>query len=318
VHQWLRKRRRNPATWTALCIAASPILALGGDAAVGEAAAQVTGARADIEAPAHVEVGDAFTAAVRYAIDPAQAANLDGASLVAGLYGGAACPQASVMPVVALTAFAGMPFAAQEQRVEATVDGDIAVGEYSVCTYLVTDAQPTSLLTRSSVTVDPVRPTAQRPWTITMSRFAVRRVGPLSFDRVSAPVLDFYYGERSRKSSGRGGCRAAWPSVGVTATFYNLGAGSGPCGEDGRIDSFSIGGTQRDGLVRTSAGLKLGDSVAQIRRRYRHARRHGANTWWLRTAHSPFAGGFRYAVLAAKTRGRRISGFVGFVGGAGE
>ena len=158
----------------------------------------------------------------------------------------------------------------------------------------------------------------QRPWTISTTRYSVRLIGPLYAARVSVDDLDFYYGEPARTRTASGGCHATWPGVGLTATFANYGGGSGPCGTDGRMNDFAIGGRENYGLVRTSAGLRLGDRIAQIRRRYVHARRQGARTWWLRTAHSNVAGGFRYAVLSAQTRNGRITSFHGFVGGAGE
>lgn len=287
-------------------------------ASCDSASAQVTGLSAVIEAPARVEVGDRFTLAVRYAADPNTPAGQHGSSLLAGLYVGAVCPQPSEPALLEVTSSYGVPFGAQEQRVKATAAEDLEVGEYSVCAYVISDSEPPALVSRAALLVQPVRPTAERPWTITTSRYSVQLVGPLFFGRVSMPRLDFYYGQPSRHRSRQGGCRATWSDVGVTATFYNLGVGSGPCGEDGRIDTFSIGGAQQYGLVRTSAGLKLGDPVAQVRQHYKHAHGHGAHTWWLRSAHSNVAGGFRYPVLSAQERRGRITHFLGFIGGAGE
>jgi hypothetical protein len=47
--------------------------------------------------------------------------------------------------------------------------------------------------------------------------------------------------------------------------------------------------------------------------------RRDGSVYWLKSAHSPFGGGSRYPVLAARTHDlRRVSGFGGFIGSAGE
>jgi hypothetical protein len=79
--------------------------------------------------------------------------------------------------------------------------------------------------------------------------------------------------------------------------------------------SVSIGNDRR---WRTSRHLRVGQSVDRLKHRYPHARRHGSD-FWLKTAFSPIGSGRYYAVLAARTHKLRwVSGFEGWIGGAGD
>lgn len=284
----------------------------------GSAQAQSPALRVVIEAPAHVEVGDAFTISVLYSADAGALA--DNPELEAGLYADSACPPAGVSPLVDLTPSFPLPFASQEQRVQDRAGARTPIGPYVVCAYTETTTSSPVLAAVAAVSIDAIRPSLANPWTIRLSTFSVRSLGPLLVANVSPGDLDFYYGQRGRKRSqfGGNGCHTSWSAVGLTADFGNLGGGGSACGDAGSMNAFTIGGGRFFGLVRTTANLKLGDRVSQIRPRYRHAERHGRRTWWLRSAHSPIAGGFRYAVLTARTKEGRVTAFSGFVGAACE
>jgi hypothetical protein len=109
-------------------------------------------------------------------------------------------------------------------------------------------------------------------------------------------------------------CRAYWPKLKLVILFANFGGGSACSGALGKAQSVTIGASPR---WRTARGLKVGQTVAHLRRLHPRARRHGSR-WWLAAATSQFGEGGRYAVLAARTSGGRVSGFAGWVGAAGE
>lgn len=72
-------------------------------------------------------------------------------------------------------------------------------------------------------------------------------------------------------------CTLVWRRLGLTMeTYYSQGAVS-PCGPAGRHVSTTV----TDRRWRTSAGLRIGDSAAKLRRLYPKARDQGKGEWWL-------------------------------------
>jgi hypothetical protein len=124
------------------------------------------------------------------------------------------------------------------------------------------------------------------------------------------------YGQPARiRSTGRAGCRAAWPALGVRILFVNLGGGIACDPALGKAQEARIG-TVRS--WRTARGLHVGDRRRKLRRLYPNARRHG-RSYWLATGVDLYGAGRRpYPVLAARLRAGRIASFKLEIGAAGE
>jgi len=121
------------------------------------------------------------------------------------------------------------------------------------------------------------------------------------------------YGEPTAKRSDNSGsaCTAAWPSIGLRATFANFG-GQDPCSNTGGL--FTEATMRAPGNWRTAGGLRIGSSAYQLRKLYPAATfhcdpRNCANNWWLLTRTSPYGGGFRCAGLWAHMRNGRVAWF---------
>jgi hypothetical protein len=126
---------------------------------------------------------------------------------------------------------------------------------------------------------------------------------------------------RSRQSGGRA-CRGTWPLIGLVIRFADLGGSDACSPRDGRAQTVAIRG-EGGRNWRTSRGLRIGDTVRQIRRRYPSATLHGRRTWWLvtgttRIGRSCNGGPCPYAVLSAVTRDGRVAAFRLRVGAAGD
>jgi len=98
-------------------------------------------------------------------------------------------------------------------------------------------------------------------------------------------------------------CHASWRALGVRAEFYNL-ADANPCLP--AKGYFSVASMTGRGWL-TASGLRIGDSVADARRLYPHAERHGSSLWLV--ARFTQATG-RYAGLAARLAGGRVAALV--------
>jgi hypothetical protein len=127
-------------------------------------------------------------------------------------------------------------------------------------------------------------------------------------------------GVRSRW--GGNGCRVSWPLIGLVIQFANFGGYDACSPRYGRAQSVAIRG-MNGRLWRTMRGLRIGQSVGQIRRRHASAEQHGPRSWWLvtgRTFIGPSCGGgpCPYAILSASVRARRVSTFRLWVGAAGD
>ena len=134
---------------------------------------------------------------------------------------------------------------------------------------------------------------------VQIGTFAVKRDGRLrglvaAFGRPSSL--------RRSKLSGRI-CHAVWRPLGLHVVLYTLGARN-PCGL--RVARFGSA-TMRGPRWRTSVGLRIGDTVARLRRLYPRAKRVGSS-WALVVRRSPFGVGSTYsAVTAATARGRVVA-----------
>jgi hypothetical protein len=104
-------------------------------------------------------------------------------------------------------------------------------------------------------------------------------------------------------------CDVRWRDLGLRIEFYNLG-GTDACSGAGRFLRATI--TSR--RWRTAKGLRVGDSVARLRRLYpratfRRDRFYGAG-WWLVTRVSRVGTTSRYPGLQARVRSGRVSALV--------
>lgn len=106
-------------------------------------------------------------------------------------------------------------------------------------------------------------------------------------------------------------CIAAWAPYGLTINFYNLG-GQNPCSP--RYGFFARAFLQGS-RWRTARGLRVGNSVAVLRRLYPAARFYPGvrgerpSGWWLVTRTSPFGLSGSYPGLLATSRQGTVSSF---------
>ncbi len=118
------------------------------------------------------------------------------------------------------------------------------------------------------------------------------------------------FGKPSSIGTTGSSCQAGWRNLGLRILFANFGGGNDACGL-GKAQTVSAFGKS----WRTSRGLQVGAPVKTLRKLYPGALRKG-RTYRLVGARS-FSGG-RYSVVAAKTDGKKVTGFKLFVGAAGE
>lgn len=100
-------------------------------------------------------------------------------------------------------------------------------------------------------------------------------------------------------------CKLTWGAHGVTMeTFYlNLGnEGPNPCGPQGRHRSTTVSGEK----WKTSKGLEIGDSLADLRKLYPRSLRETPVSWRLLTRREF---GLSWPSLEAKVRGKRVVAF---------
>jgi hypothetical protein len=140
---------------------------------------------------------------------------------------------------------------------------------------------------------------------VKIGRFAVKR------DRTLGAAQRAFGQPTSVRPTQQAACAAAWAPYGLTIHFYNLG-GQNPCTP--RYGFFSRAFLQGS-RWRTASGLRVGNSVAVLRRLYPAARFYPGVRgerpagWWLVTRTSPFGLGGSYPGLLATTRNRAVSSF---------
>ena len=115
----------------------------------------------------------------------------------------------------------------------------------------------------------------------------------------------------TRHTFGRGTCRAVWTRHGLTIDFYNLGGGDACRPRDGRFSRAFLRGDH----WMTTKRLRVGDSVAKLRRLYpdapfrRGEPRLSPSGYWLLTRRSVFGDGSEYPGLLAEVSRGRVVGF---------
>ena len=119
------------------------------------------------------------------------------------------------------------------------------------------------------------------------------------------------FGDPTTRRRARGiGCDLAWRSLGLRIEFYNLGGQDACSREGGRFGGATI--TSR--RWRTSKGLRVGDSVARIRRLYPRATYHAggfySRSWWLVTRYTRIGTNGYYPGLRARVRNGRVASLV--------
>lgn len=301
--------RQKNLTLGALAVAAAT---LGGSPPVS--AAQFGTLSINISSPARVEVGDTFSVDVN-----TQQLGEDAYQLDVDLVDDTTCPTEAGNGVH--TIVSRQTIVSGTRQFSSDIPDTIEIGEYTICAYLESyDSQPRRFTDQAPVEIYAVAPSKSRPWTLTTNRYFSQRLGPLNLQKLSLPDARFFYGPETRLRRPSGSCEARWSDIGMTAAFWNLGAGSTACGVDGRIDHLVIGGERMYGLVRTSSGLKLGARAGSIRRIYRKAKRvkGSRSRWLLKPYFSPIADGFPTSPIIAVVRGGRVDEFIAVVGGAGE
>ena len=119
------------------------------------------------------------------------------------------------------------------------------------------------------------------------------------------------FGQPTSRKKAKTSCQLGWKKIGLRILFANFGGG----------DSCKLGKSQTVSAFgekwHTANGLKVGSSVATLRKRYPKAEQTG-NTYRLVGAKQVYGNGLRYSVLAAKTDGRKVTSFRLFAGAAGE
>ncbi len=114
-------------------------------------------------------------------------------------------------------------------------------------------------------------------------------------------------------------CVVDWTPIALRAYFVNLGGqqpGQTTCSPSvGKLQSAEIRGR----AFQTQNGLRVGDTLARLRKLHPTARRRGAS-WWLATAPDVFSDrpGARISIVRANVKDGRVSAFVLWIGAAGE
>lgn len=160
---------------------------------------------------------------------------------------------------------------------------------------------------------------------IRATREGVRALGPFrvqSNPTLGSAVRAFGNPSRVRRYGRGSGCHVSWPLIGLVIEFANYGAADACSRRYGYAQSVAIRG-EAGRHWRTTSGLRIGQSVRQISRRYPSAERHGRRSWWLvigRTFIGPSCDGgpCPYAVMSAGARLGTVSTFRLWVGAAGD
>jgi hypothetical protein len=149
---------------------------------------------------------------------------------------------------------------------------------------------------------------------------SITRIGELDLSRTPTikRVSDVFGPPTSRRLDGKLLCVVNWAPLKLRGNFVNLGrsrAGQTTCSTNvGKLQTAEIRGTS----FRTQNGLRVGDSVARLRKLHPAARRHG-DTWWLATARNVIGGGSgRFPIVRANVRAGKVSVLVLWIGAAGD
>ncbi len=122
----------------------------------------------------------------------------------------------------------------------------------------------------------------------------------------------------TKRRDGRALCVVDWSALSLRGHFVNLGrtpAGQTTCSATvGKLQTAELRGR----ALATQNGLRVGDTLARLRRLHPAARRHGS-TWWLATAPNPFgSAGARMSIVRANVKDGKVSALVLWIGAAGE
>ena len=154
--------------------------------------------------------------------------------------------------------------------------------------------------------------------TIRTSDGYVARIGAFRLRRdptIGAAARAF--GQPSSRKLTIGGCRVEWRQLRLRIDFANYGGhapGQTTCSSSvGRAQSFVARGRR----FRTWEGVRVGQRSESIVDRHSSAM-FRRNSWWLRTAVSPFGDESEYAVVRAITANGRVVALGGWIGAAGE
>lgn len=113
-------------------------------------------------------------------------------------------------------------------------------------------------------------------------------------------------------------CVVDWAPLALRGRFVNLGGprpGQTTCSSTvGKLQTAEIRGP----ALQTQDGLRVGDTLARLRKLHPAARRHG-KSWWLATAPNPFGDpGARMSIVRANVKDGKVSVLVLWIGAAGE
>jgi hypothetical protein len=139
---------------------------------------------------------------------------------------------------------------------------------------------------------------------------------PLKDARLRAAIRAL--GEPTGTSGGGDSCNVRWSNIGLLILFANFGGGEACEPGDGYAQVLVIKGKKAH-RWQTNRGLRIGDTVAELRRRHPEATLH-PNGWWLATKYIPYGEGCPCpdAALRAKVSRGRVSSFRAWLGGAGD
>lgn len=166
-----------------------------------------------------------------------------------------------------------------------------------------------------------VNATAATAATIRWKDGEVTQIGDLGLSRTPTiqRVSAAFGAPASRRLESRELCVVDWTApLGLRGNFVNLGArrpGQTTCSPTvGKLQSAEVRGR----ALQTQNGLRVGDTLARLRRLHPAARRHGSQ-WWLATAPNPFGRpGARMSIVRANVKDGRVSALVLWIGAAGE
>jgi hypothetical protein len=152
-------------------------------------------------------------------------------------------------------------------------------------------------------------PLANSALVIQANNAGVQNLGgfhPIRNPTVRAAVNAFGRPSSRRPRYGGSGCDVSWRKIGLKITFAYYG-GRGTACKRGIAKTGVIQGTAAD-RWQTNRGIRIGDSLEQLERRYPNAVEWEGD-YWLAIGYSPLGDGYSYPVLAAMVSGETVSGF---------
>jgi hypothetical protein len=171
----------------------------------------------------------------------------------------------------------------------------------------------------SRVTLGRTTTGAPAGYTIRVSGGYVTRIGAFRpREDATIAAAERVFGTASSKQLGKyNDCRVTWSRIGLRIEFVNFGGrspGQTTCTRSvGLSQSFSVRGRR----FRTWKGLRVGQSSDAILDHHPNAE-FRRNTWWLKTAVSPFGDQSEYAVVDAVVARHRVTAIAGWIGAGGE